>query len=183
MVDDSSELAVSKAERISTWAGRSARAAGRSDRTSRVPTGPKSSESLRILALEKYPKEKFMIGSNKAVRSSAQSLVHAVRAKRAKREKLWSESELVRPKLILACPSALACEVGQESKLQYGQIGHPVMVPAKAPFRTYAGRSSTLHSQSVRYGKKHESRLKCSERPELHVELVPCTDLWIAAHH
>ena len=100
---------MSKAERISTWAGqsaravgRSAKAAGRSDRTSCVLTWPTSSESLKILALEKYPKEKSMIGSNKEARSSAQSPAHAVRAKRAKREKLWSESELVRPKLILA---------------------------------------------------------------------------------
>ncbi|KAF3531741.1 hypothetical protein DY000_02040843 [Brassica cretica] len=67
-------------------AGRSARAAGRSDRTSCVPTWPKSSESLRILALEKYPKEKPMIGSNKEERSSVQSPVHAARAKQAKRE-------------------------------------------------------------------------------------------------
>ena len=42
---------------------------------------------------------------------------------------------------------------------------------------------STLHNQSVRYGEKHEPRLKCSEQPELHAELVPCTDLWTAAHH
>ncbi|KAF3516277.1 hypothetical protein DY000_02060303 [Brassica cretica] len=39
-------------------------------------------------------------------------------------------------------------------KLQYGQIGHPAMVPAKAHFRTYAIRSSTLHGQYVRYGEK-----------------------------
>ncbi|CAF2074469.1 BnaC01g42800D [Brassica napus] len=57
-----------------------------------------------------------MIGSNKEARSSAQSRVHAVRAKRAKREKIWSESELACPKLILVCPSALACEVGRESQ-------------------------------------------------------------------
>ncbi|KAF3551085.1 hypothetical protein DY000_02002758 [Brassica cretica] len=69
-----------------------------------------------------------------------------------------------------------------KGKLQYGQIGHSAMVPAKAPFRTYAGRSSTLHDQSVRYGKKHELRLKCSERPELHAELVLCTDPWTATH-
>ena len=99
---------MSKAERISTWAGRSARAAGRSAKAARrsdraicVLTWPTSSESLRILALEKYPKEKSMIGLNKEARSSAQSPVHAVRAKRTKREKLWFESELARPKLIL----------------------------------------------------------------------------------
>ncbi|KAF3574718.1 hypothetical protein F2Q69_00059436 [Brassica cretica] len=73
-----------------------------SDQTSCVPAWPKSSESLRILALEKYPKKKSMMGSNKEARSSAQSPVHAVRAKRAKRETLWSESELAHPKLILA---------------------------------------------------------------------------------
>ncbi|KAF2556075.1 hypothetical protein F2Q68_00015698 [Brassica cretica] len=98
----SSELVVSKAERISTRAGRSVRDAGRSDQTSCLPAWPKSSESLRILALDKYPKEKSIIGSNKEARSSAQSPVHAVRAKRAKREKSRSESELARPKLILA---------------------------------------------------------------------------------
>ncbi|KAG5375497.1 hypothetical protein IGI04_040093, partial [Brassica rapa subsp. trilocularis] len=41
-----------------------------------------------------------------------------------------------------------------KDKPQYGQIGHLAMVPAKAPFRTYAGLSSTLHGQSVRYGEK-----------------------------
>ncbi|KAF2548773.1 hypothetical protein F2Q70_00021918 [Brassica cretica] len=96
----SSELVVSKAERISTRAGRSVRDAGRSDQTSCLPAWPKSSESLRILALDKYPKEKSIIGSNKEARSSAQSPVHAVRAKRAKREKSRSESELARPKTI-----------------------------------------------------------------------------------
>ncbi|KAF3524657.1 hypothetical protein F2Q69_00046484 [Brassica cretica] len=124
----SSELAVSKAERIITWAGRSARAAGRSDRTSRVPTWPKSSKSSRILALEKYPKEKSMIGSNKAARSSAQSLVHALVK--------WDRKD----------------------KLQYGQISHPAMVPAKALFRTYAGWSSTLHEKD-KPGIYHKSEL------------------------
>ena len=52
--------------------------------------------------LEKYPKEKSIIGLNKEARSSEQSPVHAVRTKRDKREKLRSESELARPKLILA---------------------------------------------------------------------------------
>ncbi|KAF3523433.1 hypothetical protein F2Q69_00047678 [Brassica cretica] len=56
------------------------------------------------------------------------------------------------------------------------------MVPAKSHFRTYAGRSSTLHGQYVRYSEKHEPRLKCSERPELHaelnVELVGEDELW-----
>ncbi|KAF3527240.1 hypothetical protein DY000_02039475 [Brassica cretica] len=69
-----------------------------------------------------------------------------------------------------------------KGKLQYSQIGHPAIVPAKDPFRTYVRRSSTLHGQSVWYGEKHEPRLKYSERPELHAELVPCTDLWTAAH-
>ncbi|KAF2600560.1 hypothetical protein F2Q68_00009707 [Brassica cretica] len=95
--------------KVSTCTGRSARAARRSvraarrsDQTSCVPAWPKSSESLRILALEKFPKEKSIIGSNKEARSSERSPVHAVRAKRAKREKLRSESELACPKLILA---------------------------------------------------------------------------------
>ena len=91
-----------RAVRISTCAGQSVRAAGRFDRKSCVPAWPKSSESLRILALEKYPKEKSIIGSNKEARSSVRWPVHAVRAKRAKREKLRSQSELARPKLILA---------------------------------------------------------------------------------
>ena len=77
------------------------------------PTWPKSSESLRILALEKYPREKSIIGSNKEARSSVRSPVHAVRAKWTKREKFWSSSDSSRSKLILARPSVLACRVGQ----------------------------------------------------------------------
>ncbi|KAF2571406.1 hypothetical protein F2Q70_00002504 [Brassica cretica] len=61
-----------------------------------------------------------------------------------------------------------------KDKPQYGQIGHLAMVPAKAPFRTYAGLSSTLHGQSVRYGEKHEPRLKCSERSDLQAGSAPC---------
>ncbi|KAF3522036.1 hypothetical protein F2Q69_00045911 [Brassica cretica] len=113
---NASELAVSKAERISTWVGRSARAAGRSakaagryDRTSCVPTWPKSSESLRILALEKYPKEKSMIVSNKEERSSAQSPVHAL------------------------------VEFAGKDELQFGQFDLLVMDLAEAPIRTFAG--------------------------------------------
>ncbi|WZZ27229.1 hypothetical protein YC2023_010630 [Brassica napus] len=85
-----------------------------------------------------------MIGSNKVERSSARLSVHA-------------------PNLV---------KLDGKGKLQYCQIGHAAMVPAKAPFRTYAGRSSTLHGQSVWYGEKQEPRLKCLERPELHAELV-----------
>ncbi|KAF3488833.1 hypothetical protein F2Q69_00053912 [Brassica cretica] len=44
--------------------------------------------------------------------------------------------------------------------------------------------SQVWHDPSqVWYGEKHEPRLKCSERPELHAELVQCNDLWTAAHH
>ncbi|WZZ78102.1 hypothetical protein YC2023_098674 [Brassica napus] len=44
--------------------------------------------------------------------------------------------------------------------------------------------SQVWHDPSqVWYGEKHEPRLKCSERPELHAELVPCNNLWTAAHH
>ncbi|KAG5376336.1 hypothetical protein IGI04_040932 [Brassica rapa subsp. trilocularis] len=70
-----------------------------------------------------------------------------------------------------------------KDKPQYGQIGHLAMVPAKAPFRTYAGRSSTLHGQSVRYGEKDEPRLKCSERSDLQAGSAPCTDPWTAVYH
>ncbi|KAF2548782.1 hypothetical protein F2Q70_00021913 [Brassica cretica] len=63
---------------ISKGRGTFCKAAGRSDQTSCVPAWHKSSESLRIPALEKYPKEKSMIRSNKEARSSAQSLVHAL---------------------------------------------------------------------------------------------------------
>ncbi|KAF3552848.1 hypothetical protein F2Q69_00013675 [Brassica cretica] len=62
---------------ISTCAGRSVRAAGRFDRKICVPAWPKSSESLRILALEKYPKEKSIIGSSKEARSTVRWPVHA----------------------------------------------------------------------------------------------------------
>ncbi|KAG5397428.1 hypothetical protein IGI04_019242, partial [Brassica rapa subsp. trilocularis] len=70
-----------------------------------------------------------------------------------------------------------------KDKPQYGQIGHLAMVPAKAPFRTYVGLSSTLHGQSVRYGEKHEPRLKYSERSDLQAGSAPCTDLWTAVYH
>ncbi|KAF3531740.1 hypothetical protein DY000_02040842 [Brassica cretica] len=106
---DASELAVFKAERIITWAGRSASATGRSDRTSCVPTWPKSSESLRILALEKYPKGKSMIGSNKEERSSVQSPVHAL------------------------------VELAGKDELQFGQFDHLVVDLAEVPIRTFAG--------------------------------------------
>ncbi|KAF2548567.1 hypothetical protein F2Q70_00023257 [Brassica cretica] len=44
--------------------------------------------------------------------------------------------------------------------------------------------SQVWHDPSqVWYGEKHEPRLKCSERSELHAELVPCIDPWTAAHH
>ncbi|KAG5384738.1 hypothetical protein IGI04_036208, partial [Brassica rapa subsp. trilocularis] len=69
-----------------------------------------------------------------------------------------------------------------KDKPQYGQIGHLAMVPAKAPFRTYAGLSSTLHGQSVRYGEKHEPRLKCSERSDLQAGSAPCTDPWTTVY-
>ncbi|KAG5397424.1 hypothetical protein IGI04_019238, partial [Brassica rapa subsp. trilocularis] len=70
-----------------------------------------------------------------------------------------------------------------KDKPQYGQIGHLAMVPAKAPFRTYAGLSSTLHGESVRYGEKHEPRLKYSERSDLQAGSAPCNDSWTAVYH
>ncbi|KAF2618540.1 hypothetical protein F2Q68_00039031 [Brassica cretica] len=43
--------------------------------------------------------------------------------------------------------------------------------------------SQVWHDPSqIWYGEKHEPQLKCSERPELHAELVPCNHLWTAAH-
>ncbi|KAF2556080.1 hypothetical protein F2Q68_00015697 [Brassica cretica] len=121
------------------------KAAGRSDLTSCVPAWPKSSESLRILALEKYPKEKSMIGSNKEARSSAQSLVHAL------------------------------VELVGKDELQFGQFDHLVMDLAEAPIRTFAGRSGTRPDQSVWYGRKSEPRLGRLERPDLQTGLIPWT--------
>ncbi|KAF3583784.1 hypothetical protein F2Q69_00029517 [Brassica cretica] len=106
---------------------------------------PKSSESLRILALEKYPKEKSMIGSNKEARSSAQSLVHAL------------------------------VELVGKYELQFGQFDHLVMDLAEAPIRTFAGRSGTRPDQSVWYGRKSEPRLGRLERPDLQTGLIPWT--------
>ncbi|KAG5378233.1 hypothetical protein IGI04_026075 [Brassica rapa subsp. trilocularis] len=64
-----------------------------------------------------------------------------------------------------------------------GTIGHLAMVPAKAPFRTYAGLYNTLHGQSVWYGEKHEPRLKRSERSDFQAGSAPCTDPWTAVYH
>ncbi|KAF3571295.1 hypothetical protein F2Q69_00061818 [Brassica cretica] len=51
------------------------------------------------------------------------------------------------------------------------------------PSQVWHDLSQVLHDPSqVWYGEKHEPRLRCSERPELHVELVPCNDPWTAAH-
>ncbi|KAF2559035.1 hypothetical protein F2Q68_00016051 [Brassica cretica] len=53
-------------------------------------------------------------------------------------------------------------EMVGKDELWYGQFGCLIVVPAETPFRTNAGRS---------------------ERPDLHAELVPCTDPWTEAHH
>ena len=109
----SSELDGSVAVRSRTDEGWSGRPVLCPSRTSCVPTRPNSSEITRILALEKCPREKSIIGSNKEARSSVRSLVHAVRAKLTKIEKFWSSSDSSCSKLILARPSILACRVGR----------------------------------------------------------------------
>ncbi|WZY77920.1 hypothetical protein YC2023_024304 [Brassica napus] len=70
--------------------------------------------------------------------------------------------------------------VGKD-ELWYGQFGHMVVVPAKTPFRKYAGRSGTRLSDW--YDRMGEPWLNCSERPDLHAELVPCTNPCTEAHH
>ena len=72
--------------------------------------------------------------------------------------------------------------VGKD-ELWYGQFGCLDVVPALAPIRMYAGRSGTRLGQSDRYGWMDEPLFNCSERPDLHAELVPCTDPWTGAHH
>ncbi|KAG5378642.1 hypothetical protein IGI04_026484 [Brassica rapa subsp. trilocularis] len=88
---------------------RSVRPAGCSTRTSCVPAWVKSSDSLRILVLEKCLREKSIMGSNTEARTSVWSSGHDVRTKRAKREKLRSSSDSSRPKWLLARLSVLAC--------------------------------------------------------------------------
>ncbi|KAF3524080.1 hypothetical protein F2Q69_00046107 [Brassica cretica] len=73
-------------------------------------------------------------------------------------------------------------EMVGKDELWYGQFGRWIVVPAKTPFRTNAGQSGTRPGQFDRYSWMDEPRLNCSERPDLHVELVPCTDPWTGAH-
>ncbi|KAF2606768.1 hypothetical protein F2Q68_00043131 [Brassica cretica] len=78
------------------------------------------------------------------------------------------------------CPANV--EMVGKDELWYGQFGRLIVVPAETPFRTNAGQSGTRLGQSDRYSWMDEPRLNCSERPDLHVELVPCTDPWTGAH-
>ena len=66
-----------------------------------------------------------------------------------------------------------------EDKVQYSEIDHLAMVPAKAPIRMHLGQSG----QSGQYGENHEPRLKTSERPDFHAGSAPCTDPWTAVYH
>ncbi|KAF3591520.1 hypothetical protein DY000_02021120 [Brassica cretica] len=73
-------------------------------------------------------------------------------------------------------------EMVGKDELWYGQFGCLDVVPALAPFWTCAGRSGTRLGQYDRYSWMDEPRLNCSQRPDLHAELVPCTDPWTGAH-
>ncbi|KAG5383304.1 hypothetical protein IGI04_034774 [Brassica rapa subsp. trilocularis] len=73
-------------------------------------------------------------------------------------------------------------EMVGKDEFWYGQFGCLDVVPALALFWTYAGRSGTRLGQSDRYGWMDEPQLNCSERPDLHAELVPYTDMWTGAH-
>ncbi|KAF2617416.1 hypothetical protein F2Q68_00039052 [Brassica cretica] len=118
--ESSSVPADSMVVRIRTGEGRSGRSAKYPSRTSCVPTWVKSSESLRILALEKWTREKSIMGSNTEARSLVPSSGCALGALDEK-ERLW-----------------------------YSQFSRPDVVPALAPLRTYAGRCGTRHDQSDR---------------------------------
>ncbi|KAF3599413.1 hypothetical protein F2Q69_00034975 [Brassica cretica] len=66
----------------------------------------------------------------------------------------------------------------REDELRYGQFGRLVLVPAKAPIGTHAGRLG----QSDRYGRMNEPRLNCSELPDLHAGWLQWTDPRTGAH-
>ncbi|WZZ15509.1 hypothetical protein YC2023_108598 [Brassica napus] len=86
-----------------------------------------------------------------------------------------TQDPCVRMRFRLDCSSSNGKQDG-EDKVQYSEIDHLAMVPAKAPIRMHLGQSD----QSGQYGENHEPRLKTSERPDLHAGSAPCTDPWTA---
>nr|VDC59658.1 unnamed protein product [Brassica rapa] len=70
-------------------------------------------------------------------------------------------------------------ELVGEDELQYGEIGHLVVVPAEAPLGTHAGRLGHF----VRYDRMNEPRSNCPERPDLHAGWLQWTDPRTGAHH
>ncbi|KAG5384637.1 hypothetical protein IGI04_036107 [Brassica rapa subsp. trilocularis] len=57
------------------------------------------------------------------------------------------------------------------------QVWHDPSQVCHDPCLVWHDPSQVWHDPSqVWYGEKHEPRLKCSEHPELHAEMVPCTD-------
>ena len=89
-----------------------------------------------------------------------------------------TQDPCVRMRFRLDCSSSNGKQDG-EDKVQYSEIDHLAMVPAKAPIRMHLGQSG----QSGQYGENHEPRLKTSERPDLHAGSAPCTDPWTAVYH
>jgi len=89
-----------------------------------------------------------------------------------------TQDSCVRMRFRLDCSSSNGKQDG-EDKVQYSEIDHLAMVPAKAPIRMHLGQSG----QSGQYGENHEPRLKTSERPDLHAGSAPCTDPWTAVYH
>ena len=84
----SSGLIWSMAVRRRAHAGWSVQPAGCPSWTSCILARVKSSESLRILALQKWSNEKSIMGSNTEARSSVRSSGCTVRTKRTRSEKL-----------------------------------------------------------------------------------------------
>ncbi|WZY72119.1 hypothetical protein YC2023_004359 [Brassica napus] len=76
-----------------------------------------------------------------------------------------TQDPCVRMRFRLDCSSSNGKQDG-EDKVQYSEIDHLAMVPAKAPIRMHLGQ----FGQSGQYGENHEPRLKTSERPDLHAE-------------
>ncbi|CDY60403.1 BnaAnng16700D [Brassica napus] len=88
-----------------------------------------------------------------------------------------TQDPCVRMRFRLDCSSSNGKQDG-EDKVQYSEIDHLAMVPAKAHIRMHLGQSG----QSGQYGENHEPRLKTSERPDLHAGSAPCTDPWTAVY-
>ena len=93
-----------------------------------------------------------------------------------------TQDSCVRMRFRLDCSSSNGKQDG-EDKVQYSEIDHLAMVPAKAPIRMHVGQSNTVSGQSGQYGEKHEPQLKSSERSDLHAGSAPCTDPWTAFYH